>query len=219
LATKLHVYRGQEVVVTYDLRRCIHAAECLRALPVVFDMRLRPWVQPNAAPADAIAEAVIRCPSGALHFERMDGGASEAPPSKNTIMVDPDGPLYVRGDIELATPEGTVLLDDTRVAFCRCGASQNKPFCDNSHLEAGFLDDGALGDNCVRVEEGIETGGRLRVVPSPNGSLKFYGDLELRSADGRITYSGNRVSLCRCGASKNPPFCDRSHRQIGFQGS
>lgn len=218
MAAKLHIYRSQDIVVKYDLQRCIHAADCLRGLPAVFDTRKRPWVQPSAAGADEVAEVVTRCPSGALHFERLDGGAPERPPARNTITVSPDGPLYARGDIELVTPDGVVLLEETRAAFCRCGASDNKPFCDNSHLKIGFVDDGRLGENAVRIEAGIDTGGRLRVVPSPAGSLKFYGDLELRSAGGLVTYTGNRVSLCRCGASKNPPFCDRSHREIRFQG-
>jgi CDGSH-type Zn-finger protein/uncharacterized Fe-S cluster protein YjdI len=218
LANRLHSYRGRDIVVTYDLRRCTHAAECLRGLPAVFDTHRRIWVQPDAAPAGEVAEVVMRCPSGALHFERSDGGASEPRPEENTITVSPDGPLYVRGDIELVTREGSLLLEDTRVAFCRCGASENKPFCDDSHVAIGFADGGALGENAVRIEEGIDTGGRLRVVPSPDGSLKFFGDLVLRSADGAVTYTGNRVSLCRCGATKNPPFCDRSHREIGFHG-
>ena len=110
------------------------------------------------------------------------------------------------------------MLEDTRAAFCRCGASHDKPFCDNSHLDIAWADDGALGENGIRVEDGIETGGKLRVMPSPGGSLKLFGDLELHSADGQTVYTGNRVSLCRCGASKNSPFCDRSHRQIEFQG-
>lgn len=218
MATKLHFYRGQDIVVTYDLRRCIHAAECLRALPDVFDTSKRPWVQPNQASADEVAEAVLRCPSGALHFERLDGGAGETSPAGNTVTVSADGPLYVHGAIEVVTHEGVTLLEDTRAAFCRCGASKNRPFCDNSHLEIEWTDDGLLGENCVRVEEGIETGGKLRVMPSPGGSLKMYGDLELRGADGQVAYTGNRVSLCRCGASKNSPFCDRSHRQIAFEG-
>jgi uncharacterized Fe-S cluster protein YjdI/CDGSH-type Zn-finger protein len=214
---KLHVYRGGDIVVTYDLQRCIHAAECVQGLPAVFDTHKRPWVQPDAATAGEVASVATRCPTGALHFERLDGGAPEEPPARNTIAVSPNGPLYVRGDIELATPEGAVLLEDTRAAFCRGAASQNKPFCDNSHRQAGFTEGGDLTENRVRSEEGIETGGRLRVVASPKGSLKFYGDLELSSADGQTTYTGNRVSLCRCGASKSPPFCDRSHREIEFQ--
>jgi CDGSH-type Zn-finger protein/uncharacterized Fe-S cluster protein YjdI len=218
LARKLHTYRGRDIVVTYDLQRCIHVAECVRGLPTVFDTHRRVWVRPDAAPAGDVAEVVMRCPSGALHFERLDGGAPEAPRARNTITVVPDGPLYVEGDIELITPEGALLLGDTRAAFCRCGASENKPFCDNSHIEAEFINDGALGENAVRLEEEIATGGKLRIYASPKGPLKFFGDLELCSADGQTSYTGNRVSLCRCGATKNPPFCDRSHREIDFQG-
>jgi CDGSH-type Zn-finger protein/uncharacterized Fe-S cluster protein YjdI len=218
LTAKLHVYHGRDIVVTYDLQRCTHAGACLRELPAVFNTGKRPWVQPDAATADEVAAAVMRCPSGALHFERLDGGAAEEPPADNTIAVCPNGPLYVRGAIELVTPDGDLLLEDTRAAFCRCGASQNKPFCDNRHRELGYAEPGALGENRVRSEEGIETGGRLRVFASPKGSLKFYGELLLSSADGQTTYAGNRVSLCRCGASRTPPFCDRSHREIDFQG-
>jgi uncharacterized Fe-S cluster protein YjdI/CDGSH-type Zn-finger protein len=218
LATKLHIYRGRDIVVTFDRQRCTHATECVRGLPAVFATGRRPWVQPDAATAEEVAAVVMRCPSGALHFERLDGGAPEAPPGRNTIIVSPDGPLYVRGAIEVVTPDGDLLLKDTRVAFCRCGVSQHKPFCDEGHREIGFAERGALAENRVRSEEGIETGGRLRVAASPKGSLKFTGDLELSSADGQTTYTGNRVSLCRCGASKSPPFCDRSHREIDFQG-
>jgi CDGSH-type Zn-finger protein/uncharacterized Fe-S cluster protein YjdI len=219
LVTRLHVYRGRHIVVTYDLQRCTHSAECLRGLPAVFDAGRRPWVQPDAATAEEVAAVVMRCPSGALHFERLDGGAPAEAPARNTITVCPDGPLYVRGAIELVTPDGDLLLEDTRAAFCRCGASQNKPFCDNRHREIGFSEHGAPAENLVRSEEGIDTGGRLRVFASPKGSLKFRGELELSvSAGGQTTYAGNRVSLCRCGATRNPPFCDRSHREIDFQG-
>ena len=218
MANKLHVYRGRDIVVTYDLRRCIHSGECLRALPAVFDTGRVPWVRPDAAPAGEVAAAVMRCPSGALHFERRDGGAPEVEPAANTITVGPNGPLYVRGAIELVTPDGDLLLEETRAAFCRCGASDNKPFCDNSHLEIGFAEGGALSENRVRVETEIDTGGRLRVFASPKGSLKFRGDFELTGAGHETTYAGNRVSLCRCGATKSPPFCDHSHREIDFQG-
>ncbi len=50
----------------------------------------------------------------------------------------PGGPLYVRGPIVLKDAAGAVVFEGTRAALCRCGASQNKPFCDNSHLQVGF---------------------------------------------------------------------------------
>src|SRR4051812_22019496 len=59
-------YEGREVTVTFESRRCLHAAECVRGIPHVFDLASRPWVQPDGAAADRVAEVVRRCPSGAL---------------------------------------------------------------------------------------------------------------------------------------------------------
>ncbi len=131
-------YHGPDITVTYDAKRCIHAAECVRGLPTVFDTRQRPWINPHNAAADAIAEVVQRCPTGALHFTRSDQGPSEALPQHTTIRVSANGPLYLHGDIEISRPDGSILLKDTRVALCRCGASANKPFCDGSHTRVGF---------------------------------------------------------------------------------
>ena len=136
---------------------------------------------------------------------------------RNTVTVSADGPLYVRGNIEMVMPTGTTLHRDALLKLCRCGASKTKPICDDSHINTTFRDAGALGENRVRVEEGIETAGYLRITPSPNGSLKLLGEFELRSSDGQTIHQGNRVSLCRCGGSKNKPFCDSTHRTNGFE--
>jgi hypothetical protein len=53
------------------------------------------------------------------------------------VMPSPDGPLLVRGPIRIVQPDGTV-EELPRAAFCRCGQSKNKPFCDGSHRDAGF---------------------------------------------------------------------------------
>ena len=55
---KIHRYTSADIDVTYDAKRCIHAAECVRGLPAVFDTQKRPWVQPDNANADAVAEVV-----------------------------------------------------------------------------------------------------------------------------------------------------------------
>ncbi|MEO5928795.1 MAG: CDGSH iron-sulfur domain-containing protein [Candidatus Kapaibacterium sp.] len=133
-----HEYRIDSIVVIYDQRRCIHVANCVHGAPDVFNPEARPWIQPEHAAADRIAEVVMTCPTGALHFERLDGGAPEPVPEENTIMVAADGPLFVRGAIEVIGEDGQVLLKDTRVALCRCGGSGNKPFCDGSHKKNGF---------------------------------------------------------------------------------
>lgn len=205
-------YTSDAIDVTYATGRCIHAAECVRGLPDVFDTQRRPWVQPDQAGADAVAEVVQRCPTGALHFERKDGGAGEAAPDQNTITVRPHGPLHVRGDVRLVTPEGEIYLSDTRIALCRCGQSLNKPFCDNAHKAAGFTDAGVFAGN--EVEAGL-TDGVLTIKLRTNGSLGVQGRCAVVSTDGAIMRTDN-TALCRCGGSANKPFCDSTHKQIGF---
>src|SRR5688572_27767832 len=133
-------YTDERIDVSYDATRCIHAAECVHGLPAVFDTARRPWILPSAADADAIVAVVARCPTGALHAMRLDGGVTEEVPAENAIVPMPDGPLYVRGQLQMRSPEGDVTIDDVRMALCRCGQSRNKPFCDNSHRDAGFHD-------------------------------------------------------------------------------
>ena len=87
MTEKIKSYWSDDLVVTYDAARCIHAAECVRGLPGVFDTGKRPWIQPGNAAADAVAEVVMRCPTGALHFERKDGGGTEQAPEQNTICL------------------------------------------------------------------------------------------------------------------------------------
>jgi hypothetical protein len=103
----------------------------------VFDRDAKPWIRPNAASVDAVAALVARCPTGALHAERLDGDPLETPPEPDVCVI-PNGPLYIRGQVEVRTLAGALVRADTRMALCRCGASGNKPFCDNSHRAVGF---------------------------------------------------------------------------------
>ena len=125
-------YRADEVTVQWYAGRCIHSANCVRALQRVFDPRRRPWVDPTAASADEIVAAVLRCPSGALHFIRHDAGADERPDVPATVTPVRDGPLYLRGDVEIRAADGTLIRRDTRAAVCRCGRAGQMPFCDNT---------------------------------------------------------------------------------------
>lgn len=213
--SKKRTYPGQDVTVSYELVRCIHAAECAHGLPDVFDPAAKPWVNPDAASADQVAAVIHRCPTGALTYTRTDGGPAEAPPAVNTITVAPDGPLYVHGEVALATTAEADPAPEIRMALCRCGASQHKPFCDNSHLKAEFTHPGTLGTSKLASEPAAD-GGTLRITPSANGPLILQGPFELRSADGQTVCSGEKAALCRCGASQNKPFCDGSHRSLAF---
>ena len=144
MSEKIRHYADERVDVSYDASRCIHAAECVRRLPAVFDTARRPWILPSGDSADAIAAVVAHCPTGALHATRLDGGAAEAVPAENVIVPMPNGPLYVRGQLQLRSADADVTIDDVRLALCRCGQSRNKPFCDNSHRDAGFSDAGSI---------------------------------------------------------------------------
>jgi uncharacterized Fe-S cluster protein YjdI len=126
-------YASDTIAVRFDPRRCIHSAECVFGLPTVFDPERRPWIDPRGAQADAIAHVVTLCPTGALHFERLDGGPAEEPDAVNRVRVTRNGPLHVRGAIELRAGDDSIVARETRVALCRCGGSRNKPFCDGSH--------------------------------------------------------------------------------------
>src|ERR1700682_1566784 len=130
-------YTGDGIDVFFEPRLCIHAARCVAGLPDVFDPQKRPWIQPMNATADALADVVSRCPTGALHYQRNDGIA-EVPDDVAGMTVVANGPLYVRGDVTLTLPDGSVVRHDTRIALCRCGDSKNKPYCDNSHVAKGF---------------------------------------------------------------------------------
>lgn len=132
------VYRTEAIAVMWDASVCINSHHCVNALPQVFRPEARPWVQVDAASADEIARAVARCPSGALHFERLDGGAPEEVPEETTVSPQPNGPLYVRGRMRILDADGSLLREDYRMALCRCGQSNKKPFCDGSHRDAGF---------------------------------------------------------------------------------
>jgi CDGSH-type Zn-finger protein/uncharacterized Fe-S cluster protein YjdI len=216
--------------VTFDGPRCIHAAECVRGLPAVFDRNRRPWILPDGAAADAVATVIERCPTGALHYERIDGGPAEEPDAANTIRVRADGPYYVRGRLRVVTADGALVAEDVRLAFCRCGHSQHKPFCDNAHIAAGFSDPGHVKPNDeINTETNTEPNTEaaapehreLSIKTRKHGPLRLDGPFAVIGLDaqsgGEAVYRGEETVLCRCGGSATKPFCDGSHKRNGFQ--
>jgi uncharacterized Fe-S cluster protein YjdI len=129
-------YATDEIVVEWRPRLCYHSMNCVKALPLVFEKERRPWIDVGRAGADEIEAAVDRCPSGALR-SRRPGRPAPAAPATVELTASPNGPLLVRGSIRIVHPDGTG-EEVSRAAFCRCGRSSNKPFCDGSHREAGF---------------------------------------------------------------------------------
>jgi CDGSH-type Zn-finger protein len=207
--------------------------------------------------------------------------------SAQHIVVTEHGPYMVEGRVEVVNAEGQVVSAEGKVFLCRCGGSQNKPFCDGTHAKTGFsgtevADRGAiaqrqeaytgdgitiyddrsvcahigectdglpsvwklgtepwidahgasaeriaevvmrcpsgalsysLGDHPATIEEDAQTA----VVASKNGPYYVRGGIQVTSSDGVNYERRSRQALCRCGGSKNKPFCDGTHWQIGFK--
>ena len=207
-------YPGNRAQVTWNGKLCIHIGECGRADGDLFVGGRKPWCQPDLATDDEIEDVVCRCPTGALSFEFSDGSRVETPPGENTIQVAYNGPLFVRGELQIdGAPENVPGLK-YRAALCRCGKSRNKPYCDNSHLESDFSDYGAVGR---AGDAGGESGGPLQVKPATDGPLLIKGNVTIVSSSGRQSWRGSQAALCRCGNSNNKPFCDGQHKKTGFK--
>lgn len=205
----IEVVDGKQVRIRFDGARCIHSRACVLGLPEVFVANVEgEWIRPDAATPEDLVAIASRCPSGAIAVERLDGGAGERPSGRNVIAVLENGPLAARGALRIAGSEGL------RATLCRCGASKNKPYCDGSHVAAGFVASGELPAPEALPAWGPQ--GPLEVTPLPDGPLKVSGAHEVTCGTGRAARRAEQAFLCRCGASKNKPYCDGTHRAIGF---
>lgn len=203
--------RGKKVLIQFEGRLCIHSRNCVLSRPDVFVPNVQgEWIHPDAATPEQVAALAEACPSGAIRYERLDGGPQEAPARVNVARVRENGPVAIAADLELEG-HGSVL----RATLCRCGHSQNKPFCDGSHTAAGFT---ATGEPAIVASQPLaERAGKLKVRPLPNGPLLVEGSLEICSGTGHTINRVTKTALCRCGGSSNKPYCDGTHAKIGFQ--
>jgi len=206
-------YPGKNATVSWNGPLCIHIGECGRAQGELFVGGRKPWCQPDLVTDTEVQEVVERCPTGALSVRLTDGSRPEKADPVNTVQVAYNGPLFVRGELELeAAPENVPGLK-FRAALCRCGQSGNKPFCDNSHEDAGFRDYGAIGES---GDNNAASGGLLQIKAIKNGPLVLQGNVTLKGGAGRKSWQGKQVTMCRCGSSRNKPFCDGQHKVVGF---
>jgi len=203
-------YRGEKIVIRANSKRCIHSRYCVLGRPDVFVPNVEgPWIKPDAQSPDTVAAQTSLCPSGALSYERIDGGAQEQPPGVNTVRVWENGPLAFNAELEIAGDKSSF-----RATLCRCGHSKNKPYCDHSHVEAGFT---ASGEPPSKETAPLAVrDGPLKITPKGNGPLIIEGALEICAASGRTISRDTKFWLCRCGGSANKPFCDGTHKRIGF---
>ncbi|MDW0153934.1 MAG: CDGSH iron-sulfur domain-containing protein [Nitrososphaeraceae archaeon] len=134
-------YPGKEITVHDNRKICSHAAECVNNLSSVFKLGSRPWINPDASKMNDIIDVVRRCPSGALSYS-IDGVEYRDPEEQRNpiVTVLKNGPYHITGGIELIGEniqfgEGA---SKEHYTLCRCGASENKPFCDGAHKSSKF---------------------------------------------------------------------------------
>ena len=206
------IVQGRDVTIRFDASRCIHSRGCVLGHPEVYVPNVQgEWIHPDSATPETVMVTALTCPSGAIRVSRNDGSASsDVPPVVNTVRVRENGPLAIEAELTIrGEPQAT-----PRATLCRCGQSKNKPYCDGAHAMAGFT---ATGENPTKEFSALDVrNGPVNIQPLPNGPLLVTGNLEIVSGTGRTTDKVTKTALCRCGQSKNKPYCDGSHVAAGF---
>ncbi|OYY71857.1 ferritin-like domain-containing protein [Sphingomonas sp. 28-63-12] len=202
---------GAAIDLVFAGDRCIHARNCVLGQPKVFKANVEgPWIDPDATSTEGLVTVAHMCPSGAIQYRRHDGGTEEQAPPVNLVQLRENGPIGVRADMVLAGEK-----IGYRATLCRCGASKNKPFCDGSHTGIGFQ---ATGEPATQESQPLAVrDGPLLIEPQQDGPLAVTGNLELCAGTGRTFDRVTSTWLCRCGGSANKPYCDGTHRKIGFK--
>lgn len=157
-------YTNGEITVYWKPSACVHASYCYRELIEVFDPSRRPWVDMKGAATEKIIEVVNLCPTEALlwkwndeeknknigrdqlnhiNFRRPeliqnDDNVKTSREAAASVKVMPDGPVVISGNFNLEYGTTKKQIKDGMTSICRCGRSDNMPFCDGKHRKIGF---------------------------------------------------------------------------------
>jgi len=207
----VEIIRGNEVAVEFQGERCIHSRHCVLDRPDVFVPNVQgEWIHPERATPAQLLELAHNCPSGAIRCTKADGSAVETAPLVNTVRVHENGPLAFRAALSIDGQEAGY-----RATLCRCGASKHKPYCDNSHATAGFT---ASGEPAATESTALaRRDGALKVEPIADGPLHVIGSVEVLTGTGKTINRVTEAKLCRCGQSGKKPYCDGTHKRVGFR--
>ena len=213
----VEIVKGKDATIHFDAQKCIHSRTCVLSHPDVFVPNVQgEWIHPDAQSVEELMHVAKSCPSGAISVMRNqvangDATDSNGAPIVNTVRVRENGPLAFEAALQINGQKQT----NPRATLCRCGQSKNKPYCDGSHSAAGFV---ASGEPATANFEALAVrNGELNIQPTPNGPLRVVGNVEVVSGTGRTCNKLTQAYLCRCGQSKNKPYCDGSHKAAGFE--
>jgi CDGSH-type Zn-finger protein/truncated hemoglobin YjbI len=140
-------YKGQQIEIFDNRGICAHSGFCSDRLASVFHVGQEPFVTPSGARLDEIIQSVRACPSGALSYA-VDGVEARHQVDQNrppSIEVSKDGPYRITGALRLVDEHGSDIpradgSSREHFSLCRCGHSQNKPFCSGMHWSIQFKD-------------------------------------------------------------------------------
>ena len=203
--------RGREVTIRFEAKKCIHSRNCVLGRPDVFVPNVPgEWIHPDRATAGEVAHLALTCPSGAITFERNDGGPGEPAAAGEHGARARERPARAARRARDRRPPGRLPRDPVPLrrleeqALLRRESQRARPSV-------------RRGEPATKESEALAVrGGPLAVTPTPNGPLRVQGPLEIVTGTGRTILRTTETYLCRCGASANKPYCDGSHKRIGF---
>lgn len=132
-------YNNGDFTIVWKPGICIHAEICAKTLPQVYNPDIRPWIKAENASVGELKEQINQCPSGALSYYTKGEESAEAVTQETKVEVRANGPLLVTGTLNVTDAQGITVLKTKKTAFCRCGGSANKPYCDGTHGKINFV--------------------------------------------------------------------------------
>jgi uncharacterized Fe-S cluster protein YjdI len=131
-------YTNGELTIVWKPKICIHSEVCVKTLPRVYHPVKNPWIIIENATTDELISQIKKCPSGALSYymNNQEDKKEELPEVRVELLEN--GPLLIHGNVMILDKDGNAEVKMDKNAFCRCGHSNNKPFCDGSHVKIGF---------------------------------------------------------------------------------
>ena len=131
-------YSNDDITVVWKPNTCIHSTKCWKGLIQVFNPQNKPWINMSGATTERIKKQVEACPSGALSYISKTAGSQESAHTEIKVEALENGPLLVYGILHVTNSDGKTEKKNKTTAFCRCGASHNKPYCDGTHVDIKF---------------------------------------------------------------------------------